>query len=193
MKKWLAALLASAAFVAPAYASDGAPVSDILTVFNPAGAVDTQLTLFEDGVFSCVAGTFTCGSIANVGLGTEDPNGLYYITAPVDPTQLGAPVNVAEAGGTFSDIFGVASISQEVLGFTSDTETAPPAFAPVGSIVESEQNGPLSATIYLAPDLRIAGWTATFQSDPEIPEPATLTLVASGAALLGFARRRVRR
>jgi hypothetical protein len=156
MKKWLAALLASAAFVAPAYANL-APVSDILTVYNPLGAVDTQLTLFEDGVFSCTAGTFSCGSTANVGLGTEDPNGAYYITVPVDPTQL--PVNVAEAGGTFSDIFGVAAIMvagvpQEVLGFASDTETAPPAFAPVGSIVESEQNGPLSATIFLAPDRR---------------------------------------
>jgi hypothetical protein len=181
------------ALAGPSAFAQTSEVSDILTIYNPAGAIDTQLTLFEDGSVSCIVYSYVCGSFnANPNLGTEDPNALYYIGVPVDFTQQ--PVTVAEAGGTWSDVFapGYFLGVGDVLYFQSDTETTPPSLALTGNppfIIESEDNGPMSATNILSPDLQADGWTATFWSDPEVPEPASLTLLAVGLAGLGMALR----
>lgn len=184
------------ALMSPAFAqSPSSPLSDELTVFNPAGAIDTQLQLFEDGTTACTATTFTCAAVANMNLGTEDPAGLYYITAPVNQALFGSPINVFGSGDVspsnptgLSDIVGVATPdggATFVLGFTSDNETQPPAFGPVGGINASEDNGPINVSNYLSAGLQGQGWTASFTSDSDAPEPATLSLIAC-AGLVGL-------
>ena len=174
-------LLAVQAFAAPI-------LSDVLTVFNAAGALVGQVGVYEDGtMFGLNAAVVHLGSSIPNG---EDPSGVYYIndSTLADPTKLGQPINLRESvAGPFSDVFGVVVLSGSYyLGFTSDTENVPPAFAPVGTTIILENQASYDATAFLNPALQRAGYTATFTSDPsEVPEPTTFGLMTGGLLGLG--------
>jgi hypothetical protein len=103
---------------------------------------------------------------------------------------LGNPTVLTEGSGA-SDIFGVyTGFGNYYLGFESDDETPIPLIEPPRTYPEG--NGLFDATIYLAPGLRDAGYTATFWSDPEAPEPGTLALLGLGIVGLAFRRRRAK-
>jgi hypothetical protein len=166
-------LLAVGAFAA-AFASVGQAsiISDSLTVYDPTGAVFAQVSVAED---------------------VEDPNTIYFISNLdfpdlVDPTQLGNATGVFEPDGSLSDVFGLISspVAEGLcLAFSSDSETVPAAFVGAGSSVfqERDHQGIFDATMYLNPDLQAQGYTATFVSDSEVPEPTTLTIWSMLGAL----------
>ena len=77
------------------------------------------------------------------------------------------------------------------LGFAAGPPGTGTPFAPDGaSTYDSESSGPFfNATEYLSTSLQSAGYTATFY-DPEsasAPEPASLTLIGLGAAVMASA------
>jgi hypothetical protein len=127
---------------------------------------------------------------------SETADQIYFIdpaVAPIDPSQFGNPTNLLEPDGSFSDIFGICTCGPGgalALGFNSDSETAPAAFAGVGTIFLPEHAGWYDATMYLDPALQAAGWTAKFASDVDVPEPATWALMLVGVGGLGAALRR---
>ncbi|MCU1275102.1 MAG: hypothetical protein JWO48_2533 [Bryobacterales bacterium] len=150
-------------------------LSDSLTVYAPDGSVFAAI-----GVAELV----------------EDANQIYFIDIPdlVDTSQFGNATALLEPGtGTFSDVFGVASTQGSLfLGFTSDTETVPAAFGGAAGIELLEDRPQFDATMYLARQLRDAGYTATFVSDiSEVPEPSSVALLVAG--LLGYVALRRRR
>jgi hypothetical protein len=185
-------VVAAAAFAAatvvpnPALAS----VSDEMIVYDPGGAIYARLPASEN-----------------------QEGGLYHFDPSVilpDSVRYYDYTLVYEPDGTtVSDVFGVMDIGSMfnsilVLGFTSDPLPIPSVpwayfgyYNPFASVVVEGPDGCLAdATKYLPPDLRAAGWTATFSSDGDaVPEPATLivwsVLGATGAGL-GVWRKRKR-
>ena len=161
--------------------------SDVLTVYDPAGAVYAQVFAF----------------------GNEEANNTYYFdpaAVPVDSTQFGSYTTLLESDGvTWSDTFGIATVGgREVLAFISDpqTATAPPPPLPGLTFIELQDRVapspepdpdslfltiPYNATRYLSPDLRNLGYTADFRSDvARVPESTTLSLLGLGLIGLGM-------
>ena len=160
-----------------------ATISDIMTVYDPAGNIFAQAIAYE---------------------GQELPI-VTLPQVPIDLNQFGNPTQLVLPGttpGTFvaSDIFGVANLGpgNYVLAFTSLEDNAPAGPPPPIGIVLVEIPGvPVSATMYLSLDLQAQGYTATFVSglDVATPLPATLPLFATGLGmmgLLGWRRKRKR-
>jgi len=175
MKRWMiGTLLASVMIVAlPALADT---LSDSLTVFDPAGNVAYSVSVTE---------------------GLEDPNEIYFINVSglIDPSQVGNATTLVEPDGSYSDIFGVAGINGALfLAFNSDIEGFPAAYGSQGNIFLPEgQGGVFDATMYLDPGLQAQGFHAQFFSDGDavVPEPGTLTLLATGLlGTLGSIRKR---
>lgn len=89
----------------------------------------------------------------------------------------GDPVN-----GPWSDIFGIVAGGPDGLNlaFSSDVDNIPFFYGGLPNmLVVEEPPGPYDMTMYLHPDLRAAGYHATFAST-EVPIPASCLLFLSG-------------
>jgi hypothetical protein len=193
----IASLLVLACVVFTAVPGRADAISDVLTIFNPAGQISQVLTASE----------------------SQEGNGgnLFFIgiASLADPAQFGNPTTLCEPGTSpcdattpftsLSDIVGViqATIGGRTfsfIGFTSDGENglAPGielAFGGTGNNFITEvanTNQVIDVTYLLNPTLRSAGWTATFQSE-FVPEPGTMVLLGTGLlGLMGVSRRFLR-
>lgn len=162
-------------------------ISDTLTVYGPNGTVFAQISALD----------------SQEGNGTN----VFLIGNPflADPAQFGHATTLCEVAGCnatspasdFSDIFGVvqATIAGQnfyFLAFTSDGENGT-AFGNQGTSFVLEVPGfAYDATKYLLPSLQRQGYTATFVSDGEVPEPSSMLLMGGGIlALAGALRKRM--
>jgi hypothetical protein len=88
-----------------------------------------------------------------------------------------------ESGTTLSDVVGISqALAGPVLflAFNSDNDTIPFPFGRVGTNIVPEGDGHIDVTSFLNPVLVTNGFTAQFFSDPEVPEPATPGVLATG-------------
>jgi hypothetical protein len=185
-----------------AFATDGSPISDVLTVYDPTGAIVGQVGVYEDGVVFGTNYAVDPPTATGEGLGV-----IYYINDLnlANSGQYGYPTTMLEPGGGQSDVFGVVELGGPdldagpfFLAFSSDTDTVPPAFTVnnssnnSSSILEGQQ--PVDATMYLNSTLP-GGYTATFFSDSEVqvPEPTTMLLLGSGLIGLWGARKKFKK
>jgi hypothetical protein len=170
-------LLACVVFAAMPVAADA--ISDTLTIYNPSGVASIVLTATE----------------SQEGNGTHVffvPSGFTNISMFGKATTLceSLPCNATSPTSNFSDIFGIVQVviggkTVRRLGFVSDGESGTP-FGNQGAFFLLESPGHVyDVTMYLDAGKVRAGWTATFVSDTEVPEPSTLFLV--GAGVLGLA------
>jgi hypothetical protein len=150
-------------------------ISDSFTVYDSSGNNAYQVSVTE--------------AVENA----NGPTYFYYIpvTGLADPNMYGKPTELIEPPnstappGSPSDLFGVLAINENYyLGFNSDTETFSSLGGDYTIKIPETGTGLYDATMYLAPTLQTAGYTATFYSDPDVPLPGTLLLLGSG--LLGL-------
>ena len=168
-----------------------ATISDLLQVFDPTGAVTAMVGVYEDGT---VVGTDP-GYINLFGgpvVGAEDPNGFYYIDQPglANPAAIGSIVLLFDPAGYYSDLVTVADLGNgPVIGFNSGINSIYSVIfgpnPPVTPIVEDGLPVDVSSLVN-------EGYTATFVSDPAVPEPFTPGLTLSGLAAFVLYRRRRR-
>lgn len=190
-KKMLMMLLPLACLLFAAVPGVADAISDTLTVYNPNGTIFSEVSALD----------------------SEEGNGtnVFLIGNPfiADPAQFGKATTLCEVVGChatsaprspsdFSDIFGVVEENiggQNLffLGFTSDGENGT-AFGNQGATFLLEVPGfAFDATKYLLPSLQSQGYTATFVSDGEVPEPGTLVLLGTGLlGMMGVSRRFLR-
>src|SRR5215469_14306725 len=177
----VAFLLVLGCVVFDAVPSRADAISDILTVYTPAGTISQILTANESQEGNG-------GNIFFIGVnGLADPAGFGNPTTLCEPGT--SPCDETTSSTSLSDIVGVvkATIGTQTLyflGFTSDGENGlmpgiEVTFGGFGDTFIVEQantNQIIDVTYLLDPRLRSAGWTATFQSE-FIPEPGTMVLL----------------
>ena len=179
--KTLALVVGAALVLAAGGRADANGVfSDVLTVYDPTGAIFAQVGVTED---------------------QEVPGLIYTIDIPglADPQQFNNSTKLVEpVTGAVSDYFGVATdLTNFHLSFISDSEDPQGLTMHLqGNNVFTEGPGAIfSATMYLLPALQSQGYTATFVSDFEeaapVPEPVTMAGLALGlGALASYVRLR---
>ena len=186
MKVFLKGILAASLLLAVGATAhaQSSPISDSLTVYDPAGAVFAWVGITE------------AEEEAN-------PTNVKFINIPslVDPNQFGNAITLIEPNGTYSDIFGVYTPNGTdlFLAFSSDTEAAGTPFGGGGGNGQTfvdEGNGHHDATKYLNLDLQRLGYTAMFISDaantsvPELDASALMSIGIAGLAGLSLRHRR---
>jgi hypothetical protein len=160
-------------------AASAATISDELLIFRPSGSLLEDIIALEKA-------------------GHEGGRKYESIIAP--NTKVG-PLVLLEPDGSISDIVGV--FKDGTFGFLSDHVNGNPltsanlavfAHEPLATS-ESEIDGFIDVTSFIAPVLQKRGFTAFFASDFEVaaPIPAAFPLFASGLGVMGFVARRRKR
>jgi hypothetical protein len=179
-----------------------------LLLTSAAGLLLTSLSTFAQSlsdrlVIKQADGAQTIYGITELNEVSAGPGYAWYLgnSALADPAMYGRATALTEPGqpNWISDIFGVIDIAGiKYLAFSSDSETfdASGAASQYGGISQSltETAGAYNMTMYLAPNLRAAGWTAEFSSDVEATVPdagATASLLGLGLLGLGGLRRKL--
>src|SRR4051812_597675 len=150
-----------------------------LALTTPAASAGT--ILLPSDVFTVYDGSLNIVYQQFINEFDETQNNFFVTPIAGDSSQVDSPIFLLEPNRSFSDAFGVVQVPvydnvgdciaiNYFVAFESDSEmlfgnTAVGA----GVIFVPEGNGgPFDATMYLAPSLRQAGWTASFQSDAEM-------------------------
>ena len=154
-----------------------APVFDQLTVFDPVGAIYRQISIDQ----SIETPGYTLYGLPDVAV---DGTLFGYYTTLYSP---GNPADITYVLGIATSVPGCVNGTGLCLVFGYRY----PGLAR-GTYHFDQSTGPFPATLYLAPALQQAGYTATFAVGVEsVPEPNAF-LLASGALLAlgaGFGRR----
>ena len=189
------------------------PISDQFAIYYPDGSLEQSVTIYEDGsAFAVFPGAY----VGNPGNFFGDPATYYvgpYPFAPFSGEGLACPgqcygagfglANGELAGGPILWLYDGASVSDYLGVYINSDPNNPFAGFYFASDPEADfQFGPgtnqgcvaignaCDVTGLLAPGLIEAGWTATFFSDGDVPEPMTLSLFGAGLVGAAAIRRR---
>ena len=147
--------------------------SDCLTVFNAAGAPVYRVSATESREKS-------------------DPGQIFFIDVAglANGDMVDSPTLLLDPNGKISDAFGVApgENDKSFLAFISDSTGITGKVSDICkdlTCLPEGNGGPFDATKYLSHDFLEdhKGYTATFMSDSEVPEPATTGLFFGLGAL----------
>jgi hypothetical protein len=203
----LAGFFASSAAVAGALP----PVSDQFTVYDGAGAINYQFTLYEDGSQGVSSGGLSTSCVEGIKAACFIPYFGMNPTLAYNGTNPTAFVILEHGTQIVSDIFttwyfpcpiaicGSAIPIGQAL-FASDMEGDQLLYDPLDpyfthytggvTLLDEPADGIVNVTSFLSPFYSRQGYTASFYSEVETPEPLTLSLFGAGLAGAVAMRRR---
>lgn len=187
-------LCCGVAFAAPTQPTG--PISDQFAIYNPDGSLEQSLTIYEDGstwlihpAFGAEPYPFASGE----GLTCPGPNCYSIGWGFANASLAGDPRLVLFEGNSLSDYLGVyidRCCDNGSFYFASDAGVGPesPFHFNFGCVVLGSV---CDITDLLTPGAVEAGYTATFFSAGDVPEPLTLSVF--GAGLVGAVAMRRRK
>lgn len=165
------------------------------TPFNPSVDSDAMAVCAPNGTLydylSVTEADEVAGFVYTLSVAAPDPAEWDYPTTFCE-FDAPEPCSTRLPSQDYSDIFGVVGNGITFnLAFSSDDECGL-VVGNGGYYFVREPMGWYEATMYLAPSLRTAGYSAWFISDSGVPEPSSVVLLLTGVAMLGFLSRRRR-